>query len=170
MRNFTATHRLYGADITTTDYSGCSSAASISWYFMKNCSFFDSGSLQQQYCNSDVSISTSLQSFTPAGFGETTFVSYTDNNLGDLEYIYMGISSSDAWCLDKITFLMNDVKNEWKTCDFASWMGRLPLDTDCDLNGGLDSITFGISSSDSICYDDEPPTSYPTGVHFSSGV
>ena len=160
---FAATHRLYAADITTTDYSHCSTTADIGWYFLANCSFFDSGGVQQQYCNGE-SVATNSQTFTPPNAGETAFASYFDSNLGDLQYIYMGISSSDAWCLDKIRFLMNDVTNEWKTCDFGDWMAGVWLDTDCSANGGFDSITFDISSSDSICYDDEPPTSYPTGI------
>ena len=161
----TATDRIYAADITTTDYSGCASAASINWYFLNNCSFIDSSGIQQQYCNSDGTVRSSTQTFTPPPAGETTFVSYNDKNIGDLRYIYMGLSSTDAWCLGKITFLMNDVTNEWKSCDFTSWIGILPIDTDCSINGGFESITFDISSSDSVCYDDDPPSLFPTGIY-----
>ena len=78
-------------------------------------------------------------------------------------YIYFGLPSSDGWGLDKVTFLMNDMTNEWRTCEFGNIMGRLAFDTDCSGNGGFDSVTFDISSPDSICYDADPPTSYPTG-------
>ena len=161
-----ATDRLYAADITTTDYSGCVTTGGVDWYFGSNCTYIDSGGIQQQYCNTDVSLTTSTQTFTPANPGETTSVSYQGTNIGDAEYIYMAISHTDAWCLDTITFLMNDVTNEWRQCEFSSLMGRMVLDTDCSANGGFESVAFDVASSDSVCYDADPPTLYPTSMCF----
>ena len=92
---------------------------------------------------------------------------YTDyNTLSDgLNYIYMQMDSSDGWCLGKITYMANDIANEWRSCDFDEAMGMFVFDYDCS-TGGFIEASFDLTSDKSICYDDSPPTSYPTSYCF----
>lgn len=90
--------------------------------------------------------------------------SYTDLNIGDLGYISFITSSSDGWGVATVKFLMNDATNEWRTCEFGN-MGYLSIAGDCSEAGAVLKVSFDIASSESICYDDNPPTQYPTGMH-----
>lgn len=136
----------------------------MDWYFASNCSYIDSAGFQQQYCNSDISVTTTTETFTPASLGETTSVSFLGTNVGPIGYIYMGVSHNDAWCLDRIKFLMNDLTNEWRECEFSSLIGVLDFDTDCSSNEAFESVAFDVASTNSVCYDTDPPTSYPTSM------
>ena len=157
---YIADTRKYAAYITTTDNAQCETSQDLSYYFLSNCTWFIGGSLQQQYCNTAKSISTSTNTFSPANRGETVYVEFIEDNIGDLGFIFISNPSSDTWCLDSISILMNPITYQWKTCDLGNLMGLLPIDNACNGvgNDAFESITIDLASANTICYDDDTIT------------
>ena len=155
--------RTYAAEFTTASSSGCPSTGSIDWYFVHNCSLYDDGGNYQHFCNTNKAIvSTITSSFIPGGVGETVFESFTDENIGELNYLHLDFEgSTDGWCFEKLSLLINDETDEWVTCDFSKLIGYFIFDTDCSGGFGHTSLAIDLLSENSACYYDDS-ISYPT--------
>ena len=161
--------RTYAGEFSTANKDSCVSTGSIDWYFVNNCSFYSDSGNYQHYCNTNKAmVSTISSSFDPADPGETVYASFTDENIGELNYLHLDFSgSTDGWCFDKLSLLINDETDEWITCDFGTIIGYFVVDTDCSGGFGYSSVAIDLLSSDSPCYYDDSvnlPTEEPTGV------
>ena len=149
--------RVYAAEFTTANRSGCASTNTFDWYFVHNCTFYENSGSYIHYCNTDKAIvSTITSTFEPAGAGETVYASFTDENIGELNYLHLDLSSgSDGWCFDKLSLLINDQTDEWVTCDFGTLLGWITIDTDCTNGFGYDSLAIDLLSEYTPCYYDD---------------
>ena len=154
-------HRTYAADVFTSDNSDCDNPGDIEIQFISNCSFYDDTDRIQAYCNVNTIIGSYKYTFAPSNSGKSSLIEFIDYNYNNINYTYFNSLSDNYWCFDKITFLIHDINNKWKTCDFGSIFGILGINNDCGNEyGAFEQLVMDTSSQYSVCYDDIQPSNY----------
>lgn len=127
--------RRYSVMFTTADGDSCESNDTFNTYFI-------SGDLE-----------TTPTQFIPASVGLTKTVLFEQDDIGQLNKLYVGGSNGNyRWCFDDFRILVNDTTNEWRNCSFK-FMNYLALDSNCEVafNGGYKHIYVNISDSSKFC-------------------